>query len=173
MTRKVCLGLVVFLALVAGARASEPCGIYARVAKVEVGPKAEAPEWVRIHGDFIIVKSSNRELGPMRGYLYFSIVKGKEDLCRLEWADLQKLAGTDNNFVAFGSAFSEINQQFANDNENEAGKGPGVRKADVPPANPVPYPLNHGLYRLRTKGSDSPAPPVAKLLKYLQDNPVR
>ena len=104
--------LLLAAALAADARASQPCGVYARIDKVEVGPDRDKPPWVKIHGDFIVVELRNQLRAPVRGFMLCSIVPEREDLCRLERADLQKIAGTDKNYIAFGSAFSEINHNL-------------------------------------------------------------
>jgi hypothetical protein len=155
------------------AAASYPCGIYARIDKVELGPDKSKPQWVKIHGDFILVKTSARLSEPERGFMYFSLVDGKEDLCRLEWADLRAVAkpgAFDKNVVAFGSAHAEQNDSLARD-----GNSPNVHKGGD--AAPIPYPLNQGLSRLRTtrmeesERAGSPNPAVM-LKKFLSTHPV-
>jgi len=158
------------------AAASYPCGIYARIDKVEIGPDEAKPEWIKIHGDFILVKTSGRLSEPERGFMSFSLVGGKEDLCRLEWADLKALAkrgAFDRNCVAFGSAHTEREDRLARDGNspNVHTGGPGADAA------PIPYPLNQGLSRLRTSTPEesdreaSPNPAVV-LKKYLATHPV-
>jgi hypothetical protein len=158
------------------AAASYPCGIYARIDKVELGPDEAKPQWIKIHGDFILVKTSGRLSEPERGFMYFSLVGGKEDLCRLEWADLKAIAkpgAFDRNVVAFGSAHAEQNDDLARD-----GNSPNVHQGSVGTgAKPIPYPLNQGLSRLRTarlEESDretSPNPAVL-LKRFLASRPV-
>ena len=105
--------------------------------------------------------------------MYFSLVAGKEDLCRLEWADLKALAkpgAFDRNVVAFGSAHTEQNDDLARD-----GNSPNVHKGGD--ATPIPYPLNQGLSRLRTtrveeSDRDSSPNPAGLLKKYLEAHPV-
>jgi hypothetical protein len=156
------------------AAASYPCGIYARIDKVEVGPDDTKPQWIKVHGDFILVKTSGRMSEPERGYMYFSLVTGKEDLCRLEWADLKAMANPgafDKNCVAFGSAHTEREDKLARD-----GNSPNVHKVGADAA-AIPYPLNHGLSRLRTStpeesNHDSSPNPAVLLKKYLATHPV-
>jgi hypothetical protein len=158
------------------AAASYPCGIYARIDKVELGPSETNPQWIKIHGDFILVKTSGRLSEPERGFMYFSLVAGKEDLCRLEWADLKAVArpgAFDRNVVAFGSAHAEQNDHLARD-----GNSPNVHQGSAgTAAKPIPYPLNQGLSRLRTtrlEESDreaSPNPAVV-LKRYLASHSV-
>jgi hypothetical protein len=155
------------------AAASYPCGIYARIDKVELGPDETKPTWIKIHGDFILVKTSGRMSDPERGFMYFSLVAGKEDLCRLEWADLKAMArpgAFDRNCVAFGSAHTERDDKLARD-----GNSPNVHKGGAAAA--IAYPLNQGLSRLRTttpeesdrEGNPNPA---VLLKKYLSNHPV-
>jgi len=156
------------------AAASYPSGIYARIDKVELGPNETKPQWAKVYGDFILVKTSARLSEPERGFMYFSLVGGKEDLCRLEWADLKALArpgAFDKNVVAFGSAHAEQNDDLARD-----ANSPNVHQAGATPT-PVPYPLNQGLSRLRTtrleeSDRDSSPNPAIPLKKYLTTHPV-
>jgi len=156
------------------AAASFPCGIYARIDKVELGPDESKPQWVKIYGDFILVKTSGRLSEPERGFMSFSLVAGKEDLCRLEWADLKAMAkpgAFDRNCVAFGSAHTERDDKLARD-----GNSPNVHKGGAD-ATAIPYPLNHGLSRLRTtqpEESDREASPnpAVMLKRYLANHPV-
>jgi len=158
------------------AAASYPCGIYARIDKVELGPDETKPQWIKIHGDFILVKTSGRLSEPERGFMYFSLVAGKEDLCRLEWADLKAMARPgefDRNCVAFGSAHTEREDRLARD-----GNSPNVQKGGTgADASAIPYPLNQGLSRLRTStpeesNHDSSPNPAVLLKKYLATHPV-
>jgi len=156
------------LLLAGAAQASWPCGIYARIDKVEFEPSADKPERVKVWGDFILIKTSNRPTPVTRGYMYFEVVKGKEDLCRLEWKDLKEIAGTENNYVAFGSVHSEINDDLSAD-----GDTPKVFKKDAKDPKPILYPLNHGLTRLRTRQDlfkENENNPVVRLKDYLDKN---
>jgi hypothetical protein len=158
------------------AAASYPCGIYARIDKVELGPDETKPTWIKIHGDFILVKTSGRLSEPERGFMYFSLVEGKEDLCRLEWADLKAVAkpgAFDRNVVAFGSAHAEQNDSLARD-ENSPNVHRGSAGAS---AKPIAYPLNQGLSRLRTTSPewsdrDSSPNPAVLLKRFLTSHPV-
>jgi hypothetical protein len=160
--------------------ASYPCGIYARIDKVELGPDETKPQWIKIHGDFILVKTSGRLSEPERGFMYFSLVEGKEDLCRLEWADLKAMARPgkfDRNCVAFGSAHAEREDKLARD-----GFSPNVHKGGAgADAAAIPYPLNQGLSRLRTstpeesdrpRGHEFDRNPAVLLNQYLATHPV-
>jgi len=171
MRRIACLAaMLATVGLATAARASFPCGIYARIDKVEFEPNADKPERIKVWGDFLLVKTSNRLVGPERGYMYFSLVEKKAELCRIEWKDLQEIAGTKNNFVAFGSAFTEIRDDLAGVDGQ-----PNVHKKADKDVKPIPYPLNHGLSRLRPPDEDFPMAeknPVAILQKYLDQNPL-
>jgi hypothetical protein len=159
------VALLVALVACDQARASQPCGVYARIDKVEVGPTGDKPTWVKIHGDFIVVELGNHLREPVRGFMFCSVVSGREDLCRLEWADLRKIAGTDKNYVAFGSAFSEVDHSLLR----------AIHKTERAENKPAPYPLNHGLTRLRTERPDDRADnpnPVVRLQTYLKANPL-
>jgi hypothetical protein len=139
--------------------ASSPCGIYARIDEVVVGPDKDQPSWALIKGDFLLATTSGRSWGPQRGYVCFSLekadvdrngaVKGRVPLtgrhkerCLIEWDDLRNLVeekGKGKAFVAFGSAFSESFPYSPYPWET-------VEKARQ---NQVPYPLHHGLTKLR------------------------
>src|SRR6516162_10089380 len=100
------MSAVLFLAAAGTASASDPTGIYARIDKVVLEPSAEAPERIQVWGTFALAEGRGGDSysKPVRGYLYYSLVKGKEDMCRKEWADLNKVAGKDQ-CVAFGSRY--------------------------------------------------------------------
>ena len=134
------LGLLVVLLLVPCARASFPCGIFARVDKVILDEShGDKPEWIKIQGKFIIVMDSGRRARPREGWLYFSLVKEKAEHCWIEWNDLKSIANTKNRYVAFGSTYSPKFKQYVPIHKN-----PGKD------AKPVQYPLDHGIHRLRT-----------------------
>src|SRR5262245_19920244 len=88
----------------ASARASDPVGIYALIDKVVLQPKEGTPERIQISGVFVLARNNGREhTAPVRGYMYFTTTQGQEDVCRREWADLQKVAGT-GEVVTFGNS---------------------------------------------------------------------
>src|ERR1700682_5785768 len=80
------------------ANASGPIGVYALVDKVAFEPNADKPERIRISGVFSVAEetpdNSTVYSAPHRGYLYFGLPRGNEDLARREWADLKSVAGT-------------------------------------------------------------------------------
>src|SRR5882724_1674420 len=102
-------GLVVVFCATQIALASDPTGVYALVDKVVLEPNDSAPERIQIWGTFIV---STAEFGgnynqPVRGYLYFSLPSGKEQLAKTEWSDLKKIAGT-GQAIAFGSRYQQM-----------------------------------------------------------------
>ena len=82
--------------------ASDWTGIYARVDKVVFEPNAAAPERIQIWGAFAVATVGNRNTyePAQRGYLYYSLKEGKEDVCKKEWADLKSVAGS-GQIIAF------------------------------------------------------------------------
>jgi len=117
---------------------SDPVGIYALVDKVVFEPNEQAPERVQVWGVFALAKKNDRNLyeSPVRGYLYFSLQKGKEDTCRREWADLKSIAGT-GQCVAFSSRWALWEQPLK------------VRKATDKAEAPDTYPPGFGMAKVR------------------------
>jgi hypothetical protein len=78
-------------------------GIYAVIDQVTFEPVGGSPNLVRISGVFVVpVPMSSGDYGPpQRGYLYFRIRPGMEDVTRREWNALQAVAGT-GRVVGFG-----------------------------------------------------------------------
>ena len=71
-------------------------GLYAIVDKVAFEPDENSPERIRIWGVFVVPvpMSSGQYQTPQRGYLYFRIEPGMEQVAKQEWSDLKNLAGT-------------------------------------------------------------------------------
>jgi hypothetical protein len=114
--------------------ASDWIGIYARIDKVVLEPNETAPERIQIWGAFALASKQNRNdyESAKRGYLYYSIKQGKEDVCRKEWADFKAKAGTDQIIGFSGRDMA-----------------PGrVRKADEKVSDPDVYPLGYGLVKM-------------------------
>jgi hypothetical protein len=128
------LALVVVLAGAAAARASDPTGIYARIDKVVLEPNADAPERIQVWGQFMLAKgrSGDDYAQPAAGYVYYTLAPDKADQCRKAWADLKKVAGTDQ-CVSFGSRYRPLGT---------------VRKAGQKPENPDPYPVAGGVVKV-------------------------
>jgi hypothetical protein len=145
--KTVVVGLGLVLVLAANARASDPTGIYARIDKVMLEPNDEKPERIQIWGTFALAKVKTGIPDdydkPVKGYLYYSLVPGKEDQCRKEWADLKKVADKDQ-CVAFGNRYGKLGT---------------VRKADQKPKDPDPYVLARGVVKVNASN------PQAKALK--------
>ena len=116
------------------ARASDPIGGYVLVDKVILEPD-NAPTTIQIWGNFTL---STKEGGyahttPTYGYLYYKAPTGKEDVCRKEWNDLKKAAGT-TQVIGFGSSHKL--------------KALGTpRKANEKAMSPDVYPLANGLVK--------------------------
>jgi hypothetical protein len=147
MNRIACL-LALATALAAGsaARASDPIGGYVIVDKVILEP-ADSPTTIQILGSIAL---ANGERGssysdPVRGYLYYKAASGKEGVCRKEWNDLKKAAGTAQ-IIGFGSRY-------------ELKALGSIRKADAKPESPDTYPLNNGLVKI---GEDEDSTPFNK-----------
>ena len=134
MRKKLLLSLAVVLAVGGAARASDPVGIYALIERVVVEPSIGTPERIQVWGVFALAQPGTRDQysPPTRGYMYFTLVKGKEDVCRKEWADLKKVAGT-RQCVAFGARYKPAG---------------AVRAGRDPVKDPNPYPVAFGLTKL-------------------------
>jgi hypothetical protein len=121
--------------------ASGPTGVYALVDKVTFEPNADKPERIRISGVFItaIDTPDNATVysEPQRGYLYFRLPKGNEELARREWADLKSVAGM-HQVVGLGSSW---------------GAKVHVWQTDTGAMTPEDYPLGNGMVKVN---SDQP-----------------
>ena len=137
------LPLAALLAVAGAAQASDPLGGYMTVDKVVLSP-TDAPTRIQIWGSFVFAtRSGGKSHGtPERGYLYYKAPAGKEGVCRKEWADLKKAAGTAQ-VIGFGSI----------DDPKAQGK---VRKADRKPESPDLYPLANGLHKLHAETDFAP-----------------
>jgi hypothetical protein len=133
-----CAGLLFVLGSGRPLLASDFTGIYALVEKVVLEPTQQSPERIQIWGVFILSKGKfgSEYEPPIRGYLYFSLPKEKQELAKTEWADLKKIAGT-GQCVAFGSRY-----------ELEEAR-PKVRGKQDKPERPDRYPLGIGLTKIR------------------------
>jgi hypothetical protein len=142
--------LALALALVAAgaARASDPVGGYLIVDKVVLEPSKD-PTTIQIWGSFALAsrRGGNEYASPQRGYLYFKAASGKEAVCRKEWADLKKAAGT-GEVIGFGTSYYLKAQGT-------------IRKASQKPEKPDDYPIGNGLVKV---DSDREYKPVRDLL---------
>ena len=118
---------------------SDWTGVYARVDKVVFEPNATAPERIQIWGAFVLADKRDRNSyeSPERGYLYYSLKKGEEDVCRKEWVDLKAVAGT-GEIVGFGGRMQPTR----------------LRKAADKPADPDVYPVASGITKLTDRNRD-------------------
>jgi hypothetical protein len=133
----ICPAAVLLMTLAPGiVNASGPIGVYALVDKVAFEPGADKPERIRISGVFMVAQetpdNSTVYSAPQRGYLYFELPKGNEDLARREWTDLKSVAGT-RQVVGFGSSW---------------GTKARVRKPDENVKVPGEYPLGNGVVKI-------------------------
>ncbi len=115
--------------------------------------------------------------------MVFSLVKGKEQHCRIEWSDLQEIAKS-SQYVALGSFYSDRLDRPETAPPPDGQSRPQVYgKTDKDPK-PFPYPLNLGLSRLRTRddsdlfgSADDAEPtrvnPVLLLQRYLKQHPLQ
>jgi hypothetical protein len=104
--------LAAALALVSASpvSASDPTGVYAVIDRAVAEPGSGPAERLQLWGIFSLARGIG--IGdvydpPARGYFYFSLPEGAEDLARAEWNDLQALAGT-GQCVAFASRYEPI-----------------------------------------------------------------
>lgn len=65
--------VLVFVAGVVQAHASDPTAVYARVDKVVLEPNPDSPATIQVWGVFSLARPNDRNdyLPPARGYLYF------------------------------------------------------------------------------------------------------
>lgn len=133
------LSTVACLALCLGAfgtfsaRASDPVGIYALVDKIVFEPNEKSPERIQVWGAFALAEGSGwTYTAAVKGYMYFGLKAGKEEVCKKEWNDLKAVAGTDQ-IVALGRRYQERGS---------------VRKAEAKVENPDVYPLGFGLTKI-------------------------
>jgi hypothetical protein len=118
---------------------SDWVGVYASIDKVVFEPNDTAPERIQIWGAFAIASKENRnDYQPAkRGYLYYTIKPGKEDVCRREWADLKRIAGSQS-IIGFGVRTASVR----------------LRKADEKPENPDVYAVDMGLVKMYDRSVD-------------------
>jgi hypothetical protein len=148
------LATVLVLVVGAAARASDPIGGYLIVDKVILAPSS-APTTIQIWGSIALAreKGGHRYSDPVRGYLYYKAPPGKEDVCRKEWNDLKRAAGT-GQVIGFGTSYDlkSLGQ---------------VRKANEKPELPDVYPLGNGLVKIDMNNERGPFPnwtPIRNLL---------
>jgi hypothetical protein len=134
-------------------------GIYAVIDQVTFEP-GTSPNSVRISGVFVVPlpKSSGAYRAAQRGYLYFRIPAGTEDIVRKDWTELATMAGT-GRVVGFC-------QYWVPNPEDPPSPGHGggnphwaldVRvNANGDAASPEPYPLPHADGVVKAGDKDNP-----------------
>ncbi len=138
MNRASLLALLTLVLACALGRASDPVGIYAVVDKVMFEPSDGPAERVVVSGVFCLaVNGGDKYTEPQRGFLYYTLVKDKDELCRKEWADFKKVAGS-GQCIAFGSRYGRKGTVRK--------PGSDLKDADV-------YPLGFGVQKV---GDDNP-----------------
>jgi hypothetical protein len=124
-------------------QASDPMGIYTLVEDVVIeSTKPGQPERVRIYGISALAFRPPAEGGhfqggtyssPASGYLYFTCPEGKVEVCRMEWADLEKAIG-DERCAAYGDRYL-----------TDPKPNGRLRPPDEPPDAPDSYPIAQGV----------------------------
>jgi hypothetical protein len=118
------------------ARASDPIGIYGFVDRVILEPNDTAPERIQVWGGFALAKEGAGNVqyyDAERGYLYFKLRPGDEEVCKKEWADLKSVAGT-KQIVSFGTRYDYPQ--------------PTLRKSDAKVEKPDVYPKSWGMTKV-------------------------
>jgi hypothetical protein len=133
--------LLACVASVTVLNASDWVAVYARVDRVILEPRPDAPTAIQVWGVFSLARPNDRNdyLPPARGYLYFEVADQKET-ARKEWADLGRMAGS-GQIVSFGSRF-DLHAR--------------IRKASERPERPDSYVVGNGLTRVRGNTEYSP-----------------
>ncbi len=120
--------------------ASDPTGIYAVIDTATIASSGSADETITLRGLFATAVGRRDYNPPLYGYLHFKLRKGKETVCRKEWADFQRVAGK-GQCVAFASRHRPIGR---------------IRRMNEKPSSPDVYPLNFGLRKLRLTSNYRP-----------------
>jgi len=119
----------------AGAVPSDPMGVYCILDKVVLEPETE-PLRAQLWGVCAIANTNDWYFQPVaRGYFYYSIPQGKDQIVLREWADLKSVAGT-GEAVGFGRRYQPVGR---------------FRKADEKPASADVYPLNIGVVKMNAQ----------------------
>ncbi|MDC0675537.1 MYXO-CTERM sorting domain-containing protein [Nannocystis radixulma] len=118
------------------ASASFPAGVWALVEKVTTEPDDKNPNRVRIDGLFMVANQKPdfaKYTGysvPAHGHMYYECPEQDLATCQMEWAELAKLAGGEDNCRGWG--------------DNSLPDNGSVRTAE-PPVKPDAYPLSMGV----------------------------
>jgi len=135
MTRR--LGSLVVAGLAMGVltvptQASDPIDTYCLIEKVVFEPE-DCPERAQIWGACArLNRRTTATMSASRGYFYYAVPPGREEVARAEWMDLKRVAGKDQ-VVGFGGM-----------------RGPQARfRATTEKVmSPEPYPLNVGVVKM-------------------------
>lgn len=147
MSRSICLAMSVLLVgVTATAEASDHNGIYALIENVVIRDAGTPNETVQVLGLFSLAKGQREYQLPVHGYMFFKLIEGKEDVCRKEWADLKRVAGTKLP-ISFARRF-ERNRDPAN-----LGR---IRKLHEKPTKPDTYVLHYGVRKMRRGSTYTP-----------------
>ena len=93
--RQMLLGAALSL-LSTPAFASFPVGVVGLVESVNIDTRS-TPSRVDIHGHLVVWDAKSSSYGAVtRGYAFYDCPTGKESVCALEWADIQRSAGSGN-----------------------------------------------------------------------------
>jgi hypothetical protein len=123
-------------ALASPAWASDPIGVYALIESVSQEPDDKTPERVLIRGVFAFAEGRGDTYAPAkRGYLYYQLTPGKEDVARKEWSDLRAVAAT-GQAIGFGQRYQAKGR---------------LRAAGEKPEAPDVYPLGFGLVKVLSR----------------------
>lgn len=124
--------------------ASDHTGIYAVIEEVTITGAGTVDETVRMRGVFSLATGRNEYKPPIYGDMLFRLKKGDEEICRKEWADLKRMAGT-GQVVAFSGRYLRRTRDYA-----ELGR---VYKPGQEPAKSgealTPYSSNIGVQKVR------------------------
>jgi hypothetical protein len=139
------------------ARASDPNGIYAFIDRVVFEPSEAAPERIQVWGGFAVAKADDRDnyQAAERGFMYFILRPGDEEICKKEWADLKSIAGT-KQIVTFGSRHEK--------------PLPTVHKLDAKPEHPTVYPKSWGGIVKKEARDYAPISDLVKLMSKSTDS---
>lgn len=138
MTRKQLRYLVYTAAVLTVAalplHASDPVGIYALVEKVVFEPATGGAQRVQVWGVFAASdgKRGDDYQPAQRGYLYYALKPGQEDVCKREWSDLKSVAGKGQG-IGFGRRYQQNGR---------------VRTAAEKPSSPDVYPIGFGIVKM-------------------------
>lgn len=124
--------------------ASDHTGIYAVIEDVAHTAAGTPGETVRMRGVFSLATGRRDYKPPIYGDMLFRLKMGDEEICRKEWADLKRMAGT-GQVVAFSGRYLRRTRNYA-----ELGRvyKPGQKSAK--PDEPLTeYSSNIGVQRVR------------------------